>query len=242
VVGSWRTTHRFGSPQKRTPWLDREVLSCRWRLRRHLLQGIGCTAGSAKALLNKGYGGATGFEPVTSSVSANGGEALCGSPFPQLAADRRRRGYAFSFGVVGGRLGGSTPPSVGSALAVSRLGESATYAAVQQQPQPVLTKLRTQLWQPLGRSSSLGGMSGVHVRAQRLDDPQALCIGRGSVELRLPRALASEMVGGRGPERGWVGTLHDPRQGRVRPYLSGGRRSWPGATRLGWPRPGAGFQ
>jgi hypothetical protein len=33
--------------------------------------------------------GATGFEPVTSSVSANGGEALCGSPFPQVAANRR---------------------------------------------------------------------------------------------------------------------------------------------------------
>jgi hypothetical protein len=61
VVGSWRTTHRFGSPQKRTPWLNREVLSCRWRLRRHLLQGIGCTAGSAKALLNRAMVGATGF-------------------------------------------------------------------------------------------------------------------------------------------------------------------------------------
>jgi hypothetical protein len=57
VVGSWRTAHRFGSPQKRTPWLNREVLSCRWRRRRHLLQGIGCTAVSAKALLNGAIGG-----------------------------------------------------------------------------------------------------------------------------------------------------------------------------------------
>ena len=89
VVGSWRTTHRFGSPQKRTPWLNREVLSCRWRLRRHLLQGIGCTAGSAKALLNRAMVGATGFEPVTSSVSANRGEALCYPSLSQVASDRR---------------------------------------------------------------------------------------------------------------------------------------------------------
>ena len=75
--GSWRTTHRFGGPQKRTPWLNREVLSCRWRLRRHLLQGIGCTAGSAKALLNRAMVGATGVEPVTSSVSAKPREPLC---------------------------------------------------------------------------------------------------------------------------------------------------------------------
>ncbi len=61
VVGSWRTTPRFGSPQRRTPGLNREVLSCRCRLRRHLLQGIGCTAGSAKALLNRAMVGATGL-------------------------------------------------------------------------------------------------------------------------------------------------------------------------------------
>jgi hypothetical protein len=41
--------------------------------------------------------GATGFEPVTSSVSANGREALCGSPFPQVATNRKWRSYAFSF-------------------------------------------------------------------------------------------------------------------------------------------------
>jgi hypothetical protein len=35
--------------------------------------------------------GATGFEPVTSSVSANSGEALCGPPFSQVAVDRRGR-------------------------------------------------------------------------------------------------------------------------------------------------------
>ena len=33
--------------------------------------------------------GATGFEPPSSSVSANSGEALCGSPFPQVTANRR---------------------------------------------------------------------------------------------------------------------------------------------------------
>jgi hypothetical protein len=33
--------------------------------------------------------GATGFEPVTSSVSANGGEALCYASFSQVAANRR---------------------------------------------------------------------------------------------------------------------------------------------------------
>jgi hypothetical protein len=32
-----------------------------------------------------------GSVKVTSSVSANGGEALCGSPFSQVAADRRGR-------------------------------------------------------------------------------------------------------------------------------------------------------
>jgi hypothetical protein len=41
--------------------------------------------------------GATGFEPPPSSVSANGGEALCGSPFSQVAANRRCRSYAFSW-------------------------------------------------------------------------------------------------------------------------------------------------
>jgi hypothetical protein len=40
--------------------------------------------------------GATGFEPVTPSVSANGGDALCGWPFSQVTADRRGQSYAFS--------------------------------------------------------------------------------------------------------------------------------------------------
>jgi hypothetical protein len=35
--------------------------------------------------------GATGFEPVTSSVSANNGEPLCYTSFPQVASNRRRR-------------------------------------------------------------------------------------------------------------------------------------------------------
>jgi hypothetical protein len=33
--------------------------------------------------------GAGGVEPPASSVSANGGEALCGPPFPQVTANRR---------------------------------------------------------------------------------------------------------------------------------------------------------
>jgi hypothetical protein len=33
--------------------------------------------------------GATGFEPVTSSVSANSGEPLCYPPFSQVAVNRR---------------------------------------------------------------------------------------------------------------------------------------------------------
>jgi hypothetical protein len=35
--------------------------------------------------------GATGFEPVTSSVSAKSREPLCGSPFPQVTRDRKGR-------------------------------------------------------------------------------------------------------------------------------------------------------
>jgi hypothetical protein len=41
--------------------------------------------------------GATGFEPVTPSVSANGGEALCGRSFSQVVANRKQGSYAFSF-------------------------------------------------------------------------------------------------------------------------------------------------
>jgi hypothetical protein len=33
--------------------------------------------------------GATGFEPVTSSVSANSGEALCSTPLLEVAVNRR---------------------------------------------------------------------------------------------------------------------------------------------------------
>src|SRR5215211_5691609 len=44
--------------------------------------------------------GLKGFERPTSSVSANGREALCGSPFPQVAANRRCRSYAFTWRLV----------------------------------------------------------------------------------------------------------------------------------------------
>jgi hypothetical protein len=40
--------------------------------------------------------GATGFEPVTSSVSAKSREPLCGRPFMQVTLDRKGRGKALS--------------------------------------------------------------------------------------------------------------------------------------------------
>ena len=47
------------------------------------------TAESIKALLSSTMVGATGFEPVTSSVSAKHREPLCSAPFSQVAFDRR---------------------------------------------------------------------------------------------------------------------------------------------------------
>jgi hypothetical protein len=44
----------------------------------------------AFALVRRLMVGATGFEPVTSSVSANNGEALCYPPFLQVAFNRRQ--------------------------------------------------------------------------------------------------------------------------------------------------------
>ena len=95
--GNWRTTQRFGSPQKRTPWLNREVRSCRWRLRRHRTHGGRGTAESLKALLSSTVVGATGFEPVTSFVSANNGEALCYPPLSQVALNRRQFSQVLSW-------------------------------------------------------------------------------------------------------------------------------------------------
>ena len=40
------------------------------------------------------------IEPATPSLPWNHQEPLCGPPFPQLAPDRRGRGYRFSFGEV----------------------------------------------------------------------------------------------------------------------------------------------
>jgi hypothetical protein len=40
--------------------------------------------------------GATGFEPVTPSVSANHREPLCGRPFPQVTLDRKGRSSVLS--------------------------------------------------------------------------------------------------------------------------------------------------
>jgi hypothetical protein len=70
-------SHKFGSPQKRTPWLNKEVLSCRWGPAHYRSPAISGRAGSTKALLSRAVVGATGFEPVTSSVSAKPQEPLC---------------------------------------------------------------------------------------------------------------------------------------------------------------------
>ena len=51
-----------------------------------------------KALVKVGVVGATGFEPVTSSVSAKHREPLCYTPFPQVGFDRRRARETLSFG------------------------------------------------------------------------------------------------------------------------------------------------
>jgi hypothetical protein len=91
AVGALEATHRFGNPQKRTPWLNRKVLSCRWCLPSTDPPAISRTAGPAKALLNRAMVGATGFEPVTPSVSAKHREPLCSTPFPQVGSDRRCR-------------------------------------------------------------------------------------------------------------------------------------------------------
>jgi hypothetical protein len=87
VVELW-VPHRLGSPRKRTPWLSREALSCRWGPGHRRSLSISRTHRSTKALLNRYMVGATGFEPVTSSVSANCREPLCGRPFSQVAVNR----------------------------------------------------------------------------------------------------------------------------------------------------------
>jgi hypothetical protein len=93
VVGSWRTTHRFGSPQRRTPWLNREVLSCRWRLRRHLIQGIGCRLDLQKPLLNRAMVGATGFEPVTLPCQQTTGNRCANGRFRRSRRAGRLSGH-----------------------------------------------------------------------------------------------------------------------------------------------------
>ena len=65
------------------------MLSCRWGLSTIGRLATRRTTEALKALLSRGVVGATGFEPVTSSVSANNGEPLCSAPFPQVASDRR---------------------------------------------------------------------------------------------------------------------------------------------------------
>jgi hypothetical protein len=63
---------------------------------------------------------------VTSSVSANGGEALCGTPFPQVVANRRGQRYAFSFRVPNALANGGEPsndPAIGSYAALALLAK-----------------------------------------------------------------------------------------------------------------------
>ena len=80
---NWRATH--GSTAR-----TREHLGyLRWRLRCYRPQGIRGAAGSAQALLSSTVVGATGFEPVTSSVSANHRQPLCEAAFSQVTINRR---------------------------------------------------------------------------------------------------------------------------------------------------------
>jgi hypothetical protein len=53
VVGELEDDSQVRQFAEENPLVKREVLSCLWRLRRRLLQGIGCAAGSAKALLRR---------------------------------------------------------------------------------------------------------------------------------------------------------------------------------------------
>jgi hypothetical protein len=45
-------------------------------------------------------GAPAGIEPATPSLPWNHREPLCGTPFPQVAPDRRGQSYRFSFGKV----------------------------------------------------------------------------------------------------------------------------------------------
>src|SRR4029453_14166393 len=72
----------------------------RWTLDSHQsCSPVGQTK-PTKSLLKADMVGSGGVEPPSSSVSANGGEALCGSPFPQVAANRTCRSYAFSWRLI----------------------------------------------------------------------------------------------------------------------------------------------
>jgi len=52
----------------------------------------------AFALVRLGVEPPAGIEPATPSLPWNHQEPLCGTPFPQVAPDRRGRSYRFSFG------------------------------------------------------------------------------------------------------------------------------------------------
>src|SRR5215207_7463565 len=89
------------------------MLSCRWGLSTIGRLATRRTTESTKALLSRGVVGATGFEPVTSSVSAKHREPLCQEPFSQVTTDRRGRRETLSFGTP-------TPPVLDASLHLQR--------------------------------------------------------------------------------------------------------------------------
>jgi hypothetical protein len=87
----WWAGHMLGGRGRELLRLIREALSCRWGRSRRPTLSISGRRCSTKALLRAGMVGATGVEPVASSVSANNREPLCGRSFSQVARDRRGR-------------------------------------------------------------------------------------------------------------------------------------------------------
>jgi hypothetical protein len=66
------------------------------RLHRPASSPVGGTKRSAEALLRQGVVGATGFEPVTPSVSANHREPRCYRPFSRSSPTVESEGNALS--------------------------------------------------------------------------------------------------------------------------------------------------
>ena len=75
VLGPWERAPRQRTDQ-RLRWVSAVIVSA-----------------TAFLLVSVLLVGTTGFEPVTSSVSANQREPLCQAPFPQVTPDRSGRSY-----------------------------------------------------------------------------------------------------------------------------------------------------